>query len=231
MSSSESGMARILSRIFPSMPNFYRLIDEQCDLAVQAIDVFVRYMEDGDPEKAMQVRELEKKCDELKARNNDILNKAFSTPMDREDIYRAIVSIDHIVNYAKTTVREMEVLQVMPDRHMLEMAKLLQEGASALQRGFAKLSTDPVAGEADAQLARKAERRTEKVYRRALAELFDVDDLVRTLDEGAPGASSKTMLRVIDIFKHRELYRHMSNGADRLAHAGDNLHDIIVKIA
>lgn len=231
MSSSESGVTRLIDRVFPRMPNFYRLIDEQCDLAVEAMEVFVEFMETGDPAKAEQVRELEKRGDELKARNMEILDKAFATPMDREDIYRAIVSIDHIVNYAKTTTREMEVLEVKPDQYMAEMAILLKEGAEALREGYAKLSTEPAAGEAGAQAARKAERRTEKVYRRALAELFDVEDMVKALDENAQGAASKAMLRVIDIFKHRELYRHMSNGADRLAHAGENLHDIIVKIA
>ena len=48
--------------------------------------------------------------DELKRRNMVVLNQAFATPMDREEIYRAIEGIDHVINYAKTTVREMELL-------------------------------------------------------------------------------------------------------------------------
>ena len=36
---------------------------------------------------------------------------------------------------------------------------------------------------------------------------------------------------VIDIFKHREVYRHLSNASDRLARAGEVLHDIVVKIS
>ncbi len=231
MSSSESGVTRLIDRVFPRMPDFYGLIDDQCNLTVEAMEVFVELMETGDPAKAEQVREIEKRGDELKARNIEILDKAFATPMDREDIYRAIVSIDHIINYAKTTTREMEVLQLKPDQYMLEMAVLLKEGAEALRDGFAKLSTEPAAGEADAQAARKAERRTEKVYRRALAELFNVDEVIQALDKNEPGAAGRAMTTVIDIFKHRELYRHLSNGADRLADAGENLHDIIVKIA
>ena len=39
------------------------------------------------------------------------------------------------------------------------------------------------------------------------------------------------MACVIVIFKRRELYRHMSNAADRLARAGEVLHDIVVKIS
>jgi len=36
---------------------------------------------------------------------------------------------------------------------------------------------------------------------------------------------------MIDIFKHREICRHMSNGAESLAHTADKLNDIIVKIS
>lgn len=244
---SSSVLSRLIDRVFPRMPDFYGLINEQCGLAVEAMSEFVEFMSSGDPEKAGRVRVLEKRGDKLKARNIDVLNRAFSTPMDREDLYRAIVTIDHIVNYAKTTVREMEILQLEPDEHMQEMAQLLHQGTEALQRGFAKLSTDPASAKPDADAARKAERRTEKIYRRALADLLDVDSFVR--DRGANKATSGSLGKlleplgqqgdavavafafVVDIFKRREVYRHLSNGADRLAHAGEALHDIVVKIS
>lgn len=39
------------------------------------------------------------------------------------------------------------------------------------------------------------------------------------------------MSYVIEVFKRREIYRHLSNGADRVEHAASVLHDIIVQIA
>jgi uncharacterized protein Yka (UPF0111/DUF47 family) len=230
-SNSNSGIVRLIDRVFPRMPDFYSLINDQCDLAVKTMDMLVQYMETGDPSHAEKVRELEKQGDELKARNQEILDKAFATPMDREDIFRAIVSVDHIMNYAKTTVREMEVLDLEPDNYMLEMTVLLRNGTEALQGGFHKLSTAPAEAENNAQAARKAERSIEKAYRRALADLFQADDIMKMLNERMEGASIKAVMKVIDIFKRREIYRHLSNGADRLARAGDNLHDIVVKIA
>lgn len=231
MSDAESGVIRLFDRVFPRMPDFYHLIDEQCDQCVAGMEIFVSFMESGDPGLADKVREMEKQGDELKARNIRILDNAFATPMDREDIYHAIISIDHILNYAKTTVREIEVLQCKPDAYMAEIAVLLLAGTVALQQGYAKLSTAPAEGEPGAMHARKSERQIEKVYRRALAQLFDVDDIASELSNNDPGANGRAMMRVIDIFKCRELYRHLSNGADRLAHAGDILHNIIVKIA
>jgi hypothetical protein len=229
--SSESALARLVNRVFPRMPDFYKLLSEQCDLAVEALEVFVEFMEHGAPENAKRVRLLEKRGDELKARNIDILNRAFSTPMDREDIYRAITSIDHVVNYAKTTTREIEVLELAPDEHMLEIAVLLKEGVYALRRGYARLTDNPLAAEVDAQAARKAERSTEKVYRRALAELFRADNYLSQLGGEEQEVRLKAITLVVDMFKRREVYRHMSNAADRLAHAGEVLHDIVVKIS
>lgn len=243
---SSSVVSRLVDRVFPRMPDFYGLINDQCDLAVEAMSEFVEFMSSGDWDRAKRVRELEKQGDELKARNIDVLNKAFSTPMDREDLYRAIITVDHIINYAKTTVREMELLEVQPDNYTLEMAQLLHEGAIALQRGFRKLSADPASAEEDADAARKAERSTEKIYRRALAELLDADLYIRARDKHkATFTALEGLLEplgqhsepvavafafVVDTFKRREVYRHLSNAADRLAHAGEVLHDIVVKI-
>ena len=231
------------------MPDFHGLLNDQCDLVVRAMDEFVAFMETGDAAKAKKVRQLEHEGDKLKARNIDVLNRSFSTPFDREDIYRAITTIDEGLNYAKTTVREMEVLGIEPDTHMLEIARLLHQGAKALQTGFAMLKANPLAAERDAAAVRKTERQTEKVYRKAIAELFDPehyaqalaerrrepgDDLellLEPMDQAGCSSVAKGLSFVMEALKRREIYRHLSNAADHLAHAGDILHDIVVKTA
>ncbi len=122
-------VTKIFNRVFPSMPDFYGLMNEQCTLMADAMEEFVDFMRTGNPETASRIAgDLEKKGDELKRRNMEFLNNAFATPMDREEIYRAIEGIDHVVNYAKTTVREMEAFEVGPDPYTLEMAEHLKEG-------------------------------------------------------------------------------------------------------
>jgi predicted phosphate transport protein (TIGR00153 family) len=231
MSESNSIVTKLVNQVFPVMPDFYGLMSQQCDILVQTMEVFVEYMEDGSEEKAARVRQLEKEGDELKGRNVDILNRAFATPMDREDIYRAIITLDMVINYAKTTTRELEALSVKPDKYMREIAEEYLNGARALQQGFRRLTESPAEADEDGRAARKAERNVEKIYRRALAELFDVSDMVAMLESNEEGAEPKAMLKVVDMFKLREVYRHLSNGADRLAEAADRLHDIIVKIS
>lgn len=232
MSTSKNSMlVRLRDRIFPRVPDFYSLLNDQCDNAVEAMEVFVQYMEIGSEELAGKVRALEKRGDDLKERNTDILSKSFSTPMDREDIYRAITSIDHIVNYAKTTTREIDVLKVSPDKYMVELALLLKEGAYALRNGYRKLTEHPGRADDDADAARKAERSSEKVYRRALGVLFDEERYLVELQNHKQDTTVTAVTLVIEIFKRREIYRHLSNAADRLARAGEVLHDIVVKIS
>ncbi|WP_109994550.1 DUF47 domain-containing protein [Salinisphaera sp. LB1] len=245
----ESRTRRWLGRIFPRTPDFYARLNAQCDLAVAATEVFVTYMQGADEDVARRVLALEKQGDTLKADNMTTLHRAFATPIDREDVYRSIAAIDEILNYAKATVQEMRVLQLEPDEHTRAMADLMHRGALALQQGFACLADDPLTAEQHADAARKTERATEKVYRRALGELFDAEHyratltpeqqrsadalavLTGELNARETSAVSSAVGFVLEILKRREVYRHMSNGADRVARAGEVLHDIVAKIA
>jgi hypothetical protein len=227
----DSLVTRLIGRVFPRMPDFYGLMNDQCDVLVEAMEAFVAFMEDGSEERAQTVRDIEKRGDSLKTRNMDILNRSFATPMDREDIYRAIIALDMGINYAKTTTREMEALKLAPDPFMLEIAVEYKHAADALQQGFRKLATDPGSAEQDAQVAGKTERHIEKIYRRALAKLFDADEIIKQLDADREGSKARAIFTVVEMFKRREVYRHLSNGGDQLAWAADRLRDIIVKIS
>ena len=72
--SADSVVTRLVDRVFPRMPDFFGMINEQCELVARSMDVFVRFMETGDKEIADQVRALEKEGDELKSKNMAILN-------------------------------------------------------------------------------------------------------------------------------------------------------------
>ena len=208
---SPSIFRRLYDRVFPRMPDFFTLLSEQCLQVAHTTGLLVEFMETAAPEIGQQIRQDEHEADRIKVRNLHTLNEAFSTPMDREDIYRAIVDLDDVVNYCKTTVSEMDVLGVPPDKHTLEMAMHLKMGMDALVIGYSKLGKLPYSAAEDADTARKAERKVEKAYRRALADLFQGEDY-------------------INMFKRREIYRHLSNAADRMANCANTLHDIVVKI-
>src|SRR5690606_31988622 len=157
---------RILARVFPKAPDFHLLLTEQADQVVHTVTLLVRFMETADPATAKQIKKDEHAADTLKVRNIHTLNEAFSTPFDREDIYRAIMDLDEVVNYCKSTVNEMDVLGVGPDVYTHDMARCLHEGVVALATGFARLKATPPAAAGDAQLRPHGARRAAGPYRR-----------------------------------------------------------------
>ena len=224
-------LTKILNNVFPKVPDFFLLLNDQCEVVAQTMEALVAFMESGDAQKGLVIRELEKRGDELKARNFTILASAFATPLDREDIYRAITSIDEIANYAKTTVREMEALQLTPDAHMLAMAKIMNEGTVALKRGYYKLSFDPLGAVEDERAVHHSEHEVETAYREALKALLDGQTNGLPAENiQAEGVELRLMTQTVNLFKHRELYRHLSNLGDRVAVAGTVLYDIMVQL-
>lgn len=207
-----SFLARILGHVFPKAPDFHGLLALQARQVCHTLDLLVRFMATGDSQIGKEIKRDEHEADKIKVHNIHVLNEAFSTPFDREDIYRAIMDLDDVVNYCKSTVNEMDMLCIMPDSHMQAMADFLNEGVLALAEGFEHLLKTPQKAAEAADRARKAERKVEKGYRRALAELFQGEDY-------------------LNMFKRREIYRHLSNAADRMAHCANTLHDIVVKTA
>lgn len=203
---------RLHDRLFPKMPDFYAVLSDQSNRVAGTTGLLVEFMETGHASISDRVIQDEHEQDTLKVQNLQLLNEAFATPMDREDIHRAITDLDEVVNYCKATVNEMDVLGVTPDKFTLELAMHIREGAEALRSGFGKLASKSAEVSTEATRARKAERSAEKAYRRALAALFQGDDY-------------------INMFKRREIYRHLSNAADRIAAAAFTLHDIVVKTA
>jgi uncharacterized protein Yka (UPF0111/DUF47 family) len=224
-----SALLRLVHKVFPVAPDFYALLNAQCELAVRTTEALVEFMREANPDTGQKVRDLEHEGDDLKRQNLDILNRSFSTTFDREDIDRGIRSIDEILNYAKTTVREVEALGVDPDEDMLQMALRIHEGAQALCRGYRLLGKDAEAAQAEAYAAHKAERNTEKIYRRALSRLLDDDRLTEVVAAAGDDATMQAVREVVRIFRRREVFRHLSNSADVIALAGNYLHDTIVK--
>ena len=204
---------RVVERVFPKVPNFFALLAEQSANVSIAAGLLVEYMGSSSPEVAKKITEAEYEGDRIKVQNLTLLNEAFSTPIDREDLHRAIINLDEIINSCKTIVVEMDadLLGVKADKHCIEMAAYLKEGAEAIALGYGRLGTEPKAGRNDADKAEKAVKKFTKSYRRALAELFQDNDFH-------------------NIFRRKEIYTQLSHAALRMNVCNSTLLDIVVKL-
>ncbi|MCJ7586112.1 MAG: DUF47 family protein [Anaerolineales bacterium] len=195
---------------------FIKLIRDQATLTLEGMDALKAYMTGEDPAAASNLKLKEKEADEARRILIDELNKTFITPFDREDIFALSRTIDDVLDYAYSTMTEMEILKVEPTPYMQRMASLLRDAAYELSMAVNRLEEHPGVSNDHAQRAKALENRVEDVYREALADLFSgVEDIKH----------------VVKMLKLREVYRHLSNAADRGDEAANVIADIVVKIA
>ena len=193
---------------------FHKLIQEQASTTYEGLKLLVKYLETQAPEIAEQLSLKEKEADETRRILIDELNRTFVTPFDREDIFALSRSIDDVIDYADSTVSEMSILNVAPTPYMTRMASLLKDAAYEIHQAVMRLQKNPAVAIDHAQRAKALENRVEGVYREAVADLFKGPEDVH---------------HVVEMLKLREVYRHLSNAADRGDEAGNIIADIVVK--
>lgn len=188
----------------PEVPDVVGMLREQAAVTVKGIDAFVEWAE-GNTAAADRVRECEHRADQRKRELRGALRVAFTTPLEPEDIFELSRGLDDVLNSAKNTVREAEVMHIGPDRAIAEMAAELQDGMKALEQAMASLEQggDGNATRA-ADAAVKCQRNLEHVYRGAMSALVDAED-------------------IREVAAKRELYR-------RIARTGDALVDVAERI-
>ena len=195
---------------------FHKLIQQQAAITFDGVKLLVKYLETQDREIAEQLALKEKEADEVRRILIDELNRTFVTPFDREDIFALSRSIDDVIDYADSTVSEMVVLKVEPTPYMLRIATLLKDAAYEIYQAVQRLQKNPAVAIDHAQRAKALENRVEGVYREAIAALFTGPEDVH---------------HIVEMLKLREVYRHLSNAADRGDEAGNIIADIVVKKA
>jgi len=195
---------------------FHHLIEEQANLTYEGLKLLVKYMESQDDSILENLSLREKEADEVRRILIDELNRTFVTPYDREDIFSLSRTIDDVLDYAYSTVDEMEILQVTPTSFMMRIASLLQDAAYEIWLAVQRLEKHPAVAIDHAQRAKGLENRIESVYREAVADLFSGPEDVH---------------HIVEMLKMREVYRHLSNAADRGDEAANVISDIVVKIA
>jgi uncharacterized protein Yka (UPF0111/DUF47 family) len=196
------------SWFLPENPDVLDMLCRQAAVTCEGMVALVGWA-NAEPDAAERVREFEHQADDAKRELRLALTNAFITPIDAEDLYVMSERLDAVLNGAKNTVREAEVMGIQPDQAVAAMATLLAEGARQLAIAFERLGPDrhgkvgASATEA-ADTAVKNQRRLERVYREAASALLAVDDLR-------------------EVTARRELYRRLSRVSETLIEAADRV--------
>jgi predicted phosphate transport protein (TIGR00153 family) len=204
-------------KIFKKRRNiFVHHIHDQASLTLEGMDLLTAYLNKPDQKLADKLTAKEKEADEVRRILIDELNRTFITPFDREDIFALSRAIDDVMDYAYSTMVEIEIFKVKPTEYMVQICTLLRDASFEIFQATGCLQDHPAVSAEHAQRAKKLENKVETIYREALADMFRHADDVKS---------------VVKAMKLREVYRHLSNAADRGDEAANVLADIIVKTA
>lgn len=173
-------------------------------------------LEHGRDDEVQKLRDASARVIEERRVLIDELHRTFITPIDREDIYNLSYCFEKMALYALTTLEEMRMLRVAPDQAIREMVVLVREQAESLEHAMEHLMRNPRVADEHAHAVHEREHRVEQIYRTAIHDLF--------ARAGEPAA-------LPGVFYRREVYRHISNMADRAVSAANVLGMVVMKLA
>jgi uncharacterized protein Yka (UPF0111/DUF47 family) len=195
----------------PETPDVLGMLRAQAQATTEGLDALVRWAR-GHADAADEVRAKEHEADDRKRELRAALTEAFTTPLDAEDLYVLSLHLDAVMNGAKDTVRECEVMELPPDVHTATMAACLLDGVRLLDEAFGRLASrhDGELATVAADAAVKTRRDLEREYRTAMSSLI-VDPDVR------------------EVMGRRELYRRLSRMGEELEEVADRIWYAVLK--
>jgi predicted phosphate transport protein (TIGR00153 family) len=207
---------------FPFMPRerkFFDLFEQSAHNMVQAaqeLKAMVHTWEDV-PERAAAITELEHEGDTITHQIMAQLHRSFITPFDREDIALMAHALDDVIDFIDAAADSMLIYRIgKPSERALELADIITQAAVEVERAMPRLRRS--GAELRAVLENcveinRLENMADKVYRSALAELFD------------------NATDMAGIIKWREIYEQMESATDRCEDVADVLEGVALKHA
>ncbi|HEY5000524.1 MAG TPA: DUF47 family protein [Candidatus Cryosericum sp.] len=210
---------RIWDQMFKKGNEFQRLLIEQATLAHEGMKVLYEFLgvtsdvqDSGEKRHNMRLKlkKTEESGDKARRELINAINSSLVTPLERQDLFSLSNVLDDILDYALNTADEMIIYEVYPDFYLTKMVEKLIRGVSYLEGAVEDLFRNKHISNSSVVKAKSMENEIEETYHEALALLFSGEDF-------------KYM------FKMREVLRHISNAADRIADAADIMGNIIIK--
>jgi predicted phosphate transport protein (TIGR00153 family) len=198
----------------PRDTRFYDLFTEAATNIVTSVGPLRELVTTPEGERdliATSMREIEHAGDDLTHAIIEHLDKSFSTPFDREDIYRLAVRLDDVLDYLEAAV-DLAVLYDVREfpPEVAEQVELLSQAAELTEQAMPKLRDLTGLVPYWARI-NEIEDDADRVYRRLLARLFSGE------------------FDTLTVMKLKEIVDQLEAAADGFEHLADVLHTIAVK--
>ena len=207
---------------FPFIPKeekFFGLFEDSAQNMVKAAQELKRMVDTWEDvgEKVGEITELEHQGDAITHQIMAQLNRTFVTPFDREDIALLAHTLDDVIDFIHAAADTMFVYKVdHPSQRAKELADIIVQAAAEVERAVPRLRRHGAELKQVLEYCveiNRLENMADRVYRSALAELFD---------DAADMAG---------LIKWREIYEHMESATDRCEDVANVLEGVALKHA
>lgn len=202
----------------PKEHRFFELFEESAQNILKAAEALKEMVDSWEfiDSRVAEITELEHQGDTITHQIISLLHRTFITPFDREDIALLAHTMDDVIDFIHSAADSMFIYKIdKPTNRSRELADIIVRGAVEIQKavsGLRRRSQLKNIMEGCVEINR-LENMADRVYRAAMAELFD-----NTSD-------------IPELIKWREIYEHMESATDRCEDVANVLEGVALKHA
>ncbi len=201
--------------LVPKEQDYFRLFQELAANLDAAAQLLVKFMDEGTSKSiAAAILEHEHVGDKIVHDVVRRLNKSFITPIDREDIYDLVATIDEVLDNIEAAADAMMLYRVgeptpqaVAQAHVIATATpILRECMDRLEKPTKDLDERIIA-------VNSLENDGDRILREATAQLFDGE------------------MKCTDIIKWKDIYETLESAIDECEHVANVIESIVLKHA
>jgi len=199
--------------LVPKEQDYFRLFSDLAANLDEAAKLLVTFMEDYEHAKSIGAAILEHEHVGDKILHDIVkrLNKSFITPIDREDIYDLVATMDEVLDNIEEAADSMILYRVKePTEFARRQARVIAEAAAVLHQLIDDLEKRTDLMERVISI-NSLENEGDRIEREAIAAMFDDD------------------MDVKDIIKWKDVYAALEAAIDECEHVANVIESIVLK--
>lgn len=199
--------------LVPKEHDYFRLFSDLAANLDEAAQLLVRFMDDFEHAKSIGAAILEHEHVGDKILHDIVkrLNKSFITPIDREDIYDLVATMDEVLDNIEEATDEMILYRVEePTEYARRQAHVIAEAAKVIHQLIDDLEKRTDLMERVISI-NSLENEGDRIEREAIAALFDGDWDAK------------------DVIKWKDIYEVLEAAIDECEHVANVIESIVLK--
>ena len=199
--------------LIPKEHDYFGLFSDLAANLDEAAQLLVRFMEDYGQAKSIGAAILEHEHVGDKILHDIVkrLNRSFITPIDREDIYDLVATMDEVLDNIEQATDAMVLYRVeAPTEYAVRQARVIAEAAAVLHQLINDLEKQTDLMERVISI-NSLENEGDRIAREAIAALFDDD------------------IDAKEVIKWKDIYEVLESAIDECEHVANVIESIVLK--